>query len=107
MNCFYFFDTYSPMKMFFFSLMNISSFGLSFYFTMDSQRTQYKWKIVACSALRLSKESEKKTWTLQESQWFDRKADCIKDFQTVIKLGVRGILIKTEGYAEKIFSILE
>lgn len=54
---------------------------------MDSQRTQYKWKIVAWSALRLSKESDKKTWTLQESQWFDRKADCINDFQTVIKHG--------------------
>jgi hypothetical protein len=54
---------------------------------MDSQRTQYKWEIVAWSALRLTKESEKKTWVLQESHWFDRKADCIKDFQTVIKHG--------------------
>ena len=35
----------------------------------------------------LTKESEKKTWVLQESHWFDRKADCIKDFQTVIKHG--------------------
>lgn len=54
---------------------------------MDSQRTQYKWEIIAWSAQRLQKESEKKTWVLQESHWFDRKADCIKDFQTAIKHG--------------------
>lgn len=39
---------------------------------METKEKQYKWKIVAWNAL---KNSDKKKWTLQESQWFDKKTD--------------------------------
>lgn len=41
---------------------------------MESKGKQYKWKILAWNALR---NSDSKKWTLQESQWFDKKEDCI------------------------------
>lgn len=45
---------------------------------IETQGKQYKWKIVAWSAFR---NSDKIQWTLQESQWFDQKKDCIADFK--------------------------
>ena len=55
---------------------------------MDSQRVQYKWKIIAWNVLRKEdKNFDQKTWTLQESQWFDSKKTCIKDFKSVTKNG--------------------
>lgn len=45
---------------------------------METKRKQYKWKILAWNALR---NSDSKKWTLQESQWFDKKEDCIIDFK--------------------------
>lgn len=49
---------------------------------METKEKQYKWKIVAWSAL---KNSENKTWTIQESQWFDKKQACINDFKENMK----------------------
>jgi hypothetical protein len=40
---------------------------------MEYRQTQYKWEILALSALK--KDSKK--WTLTESDWFDKKEDCI------------------------------
>lgn len=45
---------------------------------------QYKWKILAWSALR---NSDNKKWTLQESKWFDKKQECINDFKEKMKNG--------------------
>lgn len=50
---------------------------------METQVKQYKWKILAWSALRLNK----KKWTLQESPWFDQKKDCIANFKEKMKNG--------------------
>jgi hypothetical protein len=50
---------------------------------METQRNQYKWKNLAWSATR---RNEKK-WTLQESQWFNKKEDCIADFKEKMKNG--------------------
>lgn len=50
---------------------------------METQGKQYKWKIVAWNALR---RNEKK-WTLQESQWFNRKEECIANFKEKMKNG--------------------
>lgn len=51
---------------------------------METKEKQYKWKIVAWSAL---KNSDNKTWTIQESQWFDKKQACINDFKENMKNG--------------------
>ena len=50
---------------------------------MATQEKQYKWKILAWSALR----KKEKNWTMQESQWFDRKEDCIVDFKEKMRNG--------------------
>lgn len=50
---------------------------------METQEKQYKWKILAWNALR---RNERK-WTLLESQWFDKKEDCIADFKEKMKKG--------------------
>jgi hypothetical protein len=44
---------------------------------MGEHITQYKWKILAWDGIR----RDKKMWTLIESQWFDKKKDCITDFR--------------------------
>jgi hypothetical protein len=44
---------------------------------METQGKQYKWEILAWSAIR----RDGKKWTLQESQWFNKKEDCITDFK--------------------------
>lgn len=51
---------------------------------METKEKQYKWKIVAWNAL---KNSDKKKWTLQESQWFDKKQTCMNDFKEKMKNG--------------------
>ena len=50
---------------------------------MEALRKQYKWKILAWSAVR---RNEKK-WTLHESQWFSKKEDCIADFKENMRNG--------------------
>lgn len=50
---------------------------------METQVSQYKWKVLAWNSLR---RNEKK-WTLQEGQWFDKKEDCIADFKDKMKKG--------------------
>lgn len=49
---------------------------------METQGKQYKWKIVAWSALRYS---DKIQCTLQKSQWFDQKKYCIADLKEKMK----------------------
>jgi hypothetical protein len=44
---------------------------------METREKQYKWKILAWSAIR----RDEKKWTSQESQWFDKKEDCIANFK--------------------------
>lgn len=51
---------------------------------METIGKQYKWKILAWNALR---NSDSKKWTLQESQWFDKKEDCIIDFKEKTRAG--------------------
>lgn len=53
---------------------------------MDCQGVQYKWKIIAWNALQKDEENPK-TWTLNESRWFDNKRVCIKDFREVTRNG--------------------
>lgn len=50
---------------------------------MEYQQTQYKWEILAWSALKKDKEK----WTLHESKWFNKKEDCIIDFKEKIQRG--------------------
>jgi hypothetical protein len=69
---------------------------------MDRQRVQYKWKIIAWNALRKDdKDFEQKTRTLNESQWFDNKKVCIKNFKEVIRNGCD--IVDSWGTAEYLF----
>lgn len=78
---------------------------------IETQGKQYKWKIVAWSAFR---NSDKIQWTLQESQWFDQKKDCIADFKEkkwkmVMMLQTAGgwrKLIEASIYALKILKLV-
>lgn len=55
---------------------------------MERQTVQYKWKIIAWNALRKDdKNFDRKTWTLNESRWFDSKRACIKDFKETTRNG--------------------
>lgn len=51
---------------------------------MSKHFAQYKWKVLAWNCIG----KDKKKWTLLESQWFDKKEDCITDFKEKM----------TEGY---------
>lgn len=50
---------------------------------MEKHTTQYKWKVLAWNCIG----TDKKKWTLLESQWFDKKEECIADFQEKMKEG--------------------
>lgn len=45
---------------------------------MGKDTTQYKWKVLAWNCIG----RDTKKWTLLENQWFDKKEECIADFQT-------------------------
>lgn len=50
---------------------------------MGEHLTEYKWKVLAWDCIR----KDKKKWTLLESQWFDKKEDCISDFKEKMTQG--------------------
>lgn len=75
---------------------------------MKTQGKQYKWKIVAWNALR---RNEKK-WTLQESQWFNRKRECIANVKEKMKNGYDSLeseeyLLKRRVMPRNILSTLQ
>lgn len=47
---------------------------------MDCQSKQYKWKIIALSALKNVENPLPQTWTFNESCWFDNKKALYKRF---------------------------
>lgn len=50
---------------------------------MGKDTTQYKWNVLAWNCIG----RDTKKWTLLESQWFDKKEECIADFQEKMKEG--------------------
>jgi hypothetical protein len=50
---------------------------------MEYRQTQYKWEILAWSALK----KDGKKWVLHESDWFNKKEDCIKNLQEKTERG--------------------
>jgi hypothetical protein len=50
---------------------------------MEYQQKQYKWELLAWSALK--KDSKKST--LHKSDWFNRREDCIINFKEKIQRG--------------------
>lgn len=50
------------------------------HFIMDCKSKQYKRKIIALSALEKVETPPLKTWTLNESRWFDNKKALYKRF---------------------------
>lgn len=63
---------------------------------MEYQQTQYKWVILAWSTLN----KDEKKWILQESDWFDKKNDCVNNFKEKTKRGYD--IVDSWGYEEYI-----